>query len=357
MKKILCLFFITVIVFSFTNCSQVELLDKRSNDFWAMDTYCNITVYGSEENLDDLEPLSNISADISSWSDHLLSDTDSGKSIFASSDGEQVILKDEIIQTMELSLQLSKITNGKFDLTVAPLSKLWNISKASEPPPDEEIKDILQLVGYEKLSLESNILTFQKAGMGIDIGAVGKGLTAKKTEDILKEFGYQNAVINLGGNVTVFGDKQGQGFNIGIQSPFSSEVLGVINVSNTSVVTSGTYERKFEYDGITYHHLLDTTTGYPSNTGIASVTVICKNHMLADAFSTAIFLSGTEEGTTLFNFFYNLSSSTEPSSEFSLYGNDIGLTGAIIVTEEKKIIVLGNVDFSLKDNNFSLASE
>ena len=140
--------------------------------------------------------------------------------------------------------------------------------------------------------------------MMIDLGGIAKGFTADEIEKILRERNIKSVIINIGGNIKVLGKKiDGSKWRIGIQSPFSSRgnYIGMLSIMDLSIVTSGTYERYFESKGKTYHHILDTTTGYPVDNDIMSVTIISKKSIDADGLSTAVLVLGIYSGMNIIN--------------------------------------------------------
>ena len=143
---------------------------------------------------------------------------------------------------------------------------------------------------YKKIQLEGSRVNAN--GAQIDLGSVAKGYIADKLREFFESKGVKNAIINLGGNVYVLGDKYTK---VGIQKPFSSGTVGRVEMKNLSAVTSGTYQRCFTKDGTLYHHILDPKTGYPKNTDLDSVTVIGESSMLCDIMSTVCLLSGGEK--------------------------------------------------------------
>ncbi len=187
----------------------------------------------------------------------------------------------------------SELTGGKFDITVRPLTKLWDF-KLKTVPSKDEISEALRRVGYE--SIEESDGKINLNGASIDLGAAAKGYIADKTAQYLKSKGVKNAVLNLGGNIVALGEKS----RIAIKKPFSeSEYSGYITVQDKSVVTSGIYERYFESSDEIYHHIIDPKTGYPADSDVSSATVISSSSLDADILSTCIVLSGSEDGLKL----------------------------------------------------------
>lgn len=282
-------------------------------------------------------------ASVLSEAENSLSAGNGGKTVFASKPGEKIVFNESMTAVLEKAFQVSEQTDGAFDLTIAPLSELWNIKVAKRPPEPECILEALSKTGYDKVDLCGSTLVFSMEGSGVDMGAVGKGYTAEILQKKLQENGCQSAVINLGGNIALIGRKGEEAFSIGIRSPFSGGILGLLTVCNISVVTSGGYERYFEYEGVRYHHLLDPKTGYPALSGIESVTVLCTDPVMADILSTALYVSGIEKAGTLFDHFSQ---------------NGSGLTGAVYVTESKEIILFGEAKecFTLSEEGYSIIS-
>ena len=287
MKKKILLLFLAAVFFLLCGCNKKQ----ETSEFWAMDTYCTITA-----------PSSAVSAAEKAVNDAaaLLENAGGEQNYLFADKNMEFTLPEPVAEAVKTSLEISEMTDGAFDITIAPLSKLWNITERTVPPTEKEIEDALKLVGYKSVMLEGNTVRFSEEGRGIDIGAVGKGMAAKASISALKEQSVEEAIVNLGGNVCVLGDKNGEKYKIGIKDPKSDGLLGYVSVGNTSVVTSGVYERNFEYDGKIYHHILDTSTGYPADNGLLSVTVVCDDPVAADILSTAFFVVGKENAAALF---------------------------------------------------------
>ena len=210
-------------------------------------------------------------------------------------------ISDETAALINLGLEYAKLTDGAIDITIEPVSSLWNF-KASPPrlPDDYEISEALQHVGWEKVTVNGNAVTFSDEQTRLDLGAVAKGYIADRLKDHLVSVGVTSAIINLGGNIQCIGQKRAsEDFSVGIQYPFEDKIIAVAGVADMSMVTSGTYERYFEIDGALYHHILNPETGLPAANDLLSVTIFCKNSAAADALSTACFVLGYEAGIEL----------------------------------------------------------
>ena len=208
----------------------------------------------------------------------------------------------DTFDVLERAKYYSELTGGLFDPTVGSIVKLWNIGTEYAAVPDPKVlEEKRKLINKDKLILDRSTLTatLEDPGMQVDLGAIAKGYAADEVAKILKENGVQHSIINLGGNVlTIGGNMIGNPWKIGIQNPFNprGDFLGIVEIKDKTVVTSGTYERYFEEGGKRYHHILDPRTGYPSDNEIASVSIITDSSMDADGNSTSVLLLGLEEG-------------------------------------------------------------
>lgn len=213
------------------------------------------------------------------------------------------LLSDETAELLNTALQYCEVSNGAFDITVEPVSSLWDFTSGSAVLPNSDILSAkLEHVNYENLILNGNELTFLSPDTRIDLGAIAKGYIADRIRDMLLEAGVESAVINLGGNVLCVGTKpDGSAFKIGLQKPFAetSETFATVSANNISIVTSGVYERHFELDGRNYHHILDPNTGYPYDNGLISVTILSERSVDGDGLSTTCFSLGLEKGMEL----------------------------------------------------------
>ena len=201
----------------------------------------------------------------------------------------------DVLDVTRKALYYAKLTGNRFDPTIGPVVKLWNIGLEGERVPEPwEIQNVLPLVGAESVQIDEQASTIflPKTGMLLDLGAIAKGYAADEVGRILAEHGVKAAVIDLGGNVKVVGRKpDGSTWRIGVQAPSDSRgaYIGITSLGEgTTVVTSGIYERYFvDTDGRSYHHIFDTRTGYPVEGDLVSVTVISRSSIEADKIGRA----------------------------------------------------------------------
>ena len=289
MKKISVFCAVILLCTFFTSCAKQEY----TCDFFAMDTPMSITCYGGGAQ----EAAELCIAEINRL-DALL-DADGTGAVGALNRAESSHLSDELHTLLLRSLELSRLTEGAFDITLRPVSLAWGFGTGDyRIPSEEELAALAEEVGYEKLTDPP----YLPDGMQIDFGAIAKGYAANQAVDILKQKGISSAVIALSGNITVVGRKDGKTpFSIGLQDPVDASALVLqIPAENTSIVTSGSYQRFFEQDGIPYHHIIDPETLSPAKSGLLSATIICEDAAYADALSTALFVMGKEKACAFY---------------------------------------------------------
>ncbi len=242
--------------------------------------------------------------------DSLMSPTAEGSDIYRINHAEHGTFTEvspETYELIELSLMVSEKTDGAFDITVNPLSELWDFTSESPSVPSaDKIDELIQKVNYKDVLLnpDTHSVCLAKDAMSISLGAVAKGYGASRAARILSDGGAGDAIVDLGGNICVIGNKK-----IGIQTPFKprGEYFTVCEAEDISVVTSGAYERYFKEDGKIYHHIIDPKTGYPACSDIGSATVITEDGALADALSTAIFVLGIDKAEDVLSEFDGVS--------------------------------------------------
>lgn len=268
MKRFLCIILICAALCLCAGCDS-----SARETVYAMDTVMDLQVWGPEKEnaLEAVKAL--IKVQENTWSnlkeDSAISKLNKGE---ASLSPAQQTFLDQV-------MALSQRTDGAFAPKLHGLITLWGFQTGSyHVPTDEEIATALALQQW-------------------NLGAAVKGYSGQQAAQLLEEMNVDRALLNLGGNVQTYGEKPGgEPWQIGIQNPDGGDPVGVVSVTGTaSVVTSGDYQRYFEQDGICYHHILDPKTGKPADSGLQSVTVICRDGLTADALSTALFVMGLEE--------------------------------------------------------------
>lgn len=219
------------------------------------------------------------------------------------SQGKPVTVSDDTIRLTKEALSFCAETDGLFDITIAPLSDLWDFSSAKKDrhtvPSPEARNRLLPLIDYRFVQFTEHTVTLSKENAALDFGGVAKGYIADRLKEFLLSEGVTSALINLGGNVLTIGKKpDGSPFLVGIQKPFSDtgDSVAVVPIEDASLVSSGIYERYFETDGKRYHHILNPKTGMPVQNDLLSVTILSPDSTKADALSTACFLMGLKDG-------------------------------------------------------------
>lgn len=237
--------------------------------------------------------------------DTMLSTTNTDSELYKlnHANGQPFTVSSETANLIQEGIHYSELSGGAFDLTIEPVSALWDF-KADKPtvPSSDAIAQAVSHVDYTKVDIQDNTVTLEDPEAGIDLGAIAKGYIADQVKTYLKKQGIKHAIINLGGNVDVIGTKpDGSKYNIGIQKPFdeSGEAITSVQLKDQTVVTSGIYERYFKKNGKLYHHILDPRTGYPCENNLYSVSIITDSSTKADALSTTCFLLGYEKGMEL----------------------------------------------------------
>lgn len=217
--------------------------------------------------------------------------------------GAPVTVDPETAELIRIGLDYGTLSDGAFDITIAPLSILWNFGhNDGQIPSPAAIEEAKSHVNYQKVKVSGNAVQLLDKRAAIDLGAIAKGYIADQLKICLEEAGIEHGLISLGGNTLAIGKKpNGAPFKIGVQKPFAeqNEVLTSLDLVDQSVVSSGTYERYFKKNGILYHHLLDPTTGYPYENGLQQVTILSEKSVDGDALSTTCFALGLEKGSRL----------------------------------------------------------
>ena len=322
-KRVFTLF---IVLSMLCGCSSLK---NSSQDFFAMDTFMNISVWSSSKSDADTI-LSNAKKKVNELSNRLSRQISSSSiAKLNSANGEPVTLDDDAYNALKQAVELAEFTNGAFDPTTAVLSDLWGIGTDSPTvPSDEQITEALTHVGYENIVFLENNQVKLLNGAQVDLGGIGKGYaTDLVTKDISTPI-----LASLGGNIGAYGENPNSDnglWSIGLADPDNnSSYIASIKIKDLSIVTSGDYERYFEQDGVRYHHIFDPKTGYPAQNELRAVTVIDRNSTRADALTTALFVMGLDEGIKFCK------------------DNDIN---AVFITKEHKIYTVGSINLTLAE--------
>ncbi len=299
---------ITLVVLTILSALLLKGYEKNAileETEFLFDTVCTITVYerGKE---DAIKKAFSESEKIHTLADFFDSNSDVSR-INQAKMGEEVRVSSHIIEMIDIANKVREKSNGAFDITIAPITGLWKFDAESPiPPQKEEVLEALRMSKREVPQIDKEKSTVKKAysETKIDLGGVAKGYAADMAAKVLLENGVKSAIIDFGGNIVLLGKnpKSADGiWKIGLQKPFAQigEYGEVLEIQKGAVVTSGIYERFFEYEGEIFHHIIDPNTGYPKKQSFDSVTVLGESSCLSDCIATAAYVLGKEEGEKL----------------------------------------------------------
>ena len=280
-----------------TGCASAGV-EKQSAVGFYLDTVITLTAY-----VEDASVLNDALQECGRY-EKLLSRTVEGSDVWNinHAEGKPVEVSQDTLNILEAASQVSALSGGAFDVTIAPVSTQWDFTSGAAVLPDAgAIAEAAQKVDYRKVTVEGNSVTLP-AGMMIDLGGIAKGYIADRVKAYLMARGVDSAILSFGGNIVAIGHKpDGSPWRVGIQDidkPTGAYMLVSKNYGG-STVTSGIYERGFTVDGVYYHHILDTATGWPVQNELASVTIFSDDSMWGDALATAAFALGTERGMAM----------------------------------------------------------
>ena len=282
MKKII-VFLLCLLIITLSGCGKRENSSTRI----LCDTVVTVTAECDEE-------IINQAFELCTQLESKLSRTKEGSDVWLiNNSNDFVSVSDETLMLIRRAIEYSEKSGGRFDITVYPVSSLYDFSQ-KDLPDKKEIEAALKRVDYKKIEIDCNKVRLKESG--IDLGGIAKGYIADEMVKFLKEKGVKKGTVNIGGNLYCFGDDT---FKIGIKKPFENKIIAAVHCGENSFVTSGIYERYIEKDGKIYHHIIDTKTGYGVENSLASVTVIGKSSSDCDALSTVLLLMGSEDGLKL----------------------------------------------------------
>ena len=253
----------------------------------------------------------------------------------------------ESMDILSAAIELTSLTEGNFNVAIWPLSRLWDFELLEEEerlPQQSVIRSALERIDYSIVQLDEQNRTvlLPHSGMGLDVGGIAKGWAAEHIADNLRSHTIETAIIDIGGNIVTVGSKHDDSpWTIGIQKPDAPQgsLLGVIDIiGGQAIVTSGDYERYYEFNGERYHHIIDPNTGYPVRNMLRSVTVVARDPIVADALSTALFVMGIDAGYR--------------------FARDRDNVEALFVTRDRRIIATAGIQdmFTLLDEQYEMVS-
>jgi len=301
LQRLVCLFTIALLVL--TGCQR-----RFKESKFLMGTIVEITAVGSRsdcqravklafEEIERIDNLMNIHSEDSEIS-----------RINRAAGRDAVQLSADTLKVIDQSVRFARLTNGALDITVAPLMEIWGFRNADKDahspgskriPLDDELKEKLSLVDYRKILVDEarSTVKLDSPGMQIDVSGIAKGYAVDRAIQVLKDAGIRSALVNAGGDIYALASPpRRKVWRIGIRHPRrSADLLGVLELKDKAVATSGDYENFFEVDGKRYCHIMDTKTGRPVE-GIMSVTIVADNTAEADALATAVFPLGPDDG-------------------------------------------------------------
>ncbi len=322
---------IVVLTLSLLSCKGDE---PKTINFLGMGTTCNITVYTKTV---DLNLPKNMVLDFEKDVSNKI-ETSIVSNINRNAGIKSIEANKDILELINKSLYYSELSEGYFDITISPLVELWDIGHSNNIPPIETISKTQKLINFKKVLVNGSFVKLEDIGMKIDLGGIAKGYAGDLIRNYLLNNGVKNAIINLGGNITVIGARiNGEPWRVGIQDPRANRgsYLGILHVANVSVVTSGDYERFFIDNGVRYHHILDPFTGKPKTGEIISSTIITENGIDGDGLSTITFGMSLKDGIRVLT--------------------DTGVSG-IFITSNSEIYISNDIreNFTLSNSGYRL---
>lgn len=265
---------------------------EYSNRIYSMDTVVDLTAFGPEAKAAVAAAEAEIYRLEALWS---VGYADSDIS-HINRDGIASVSEETAVLVSD-ALELYGETGGLFNIAVYPIVDAWGFYSGEHRVPDPgELETLLAITDPTGIIVDRDSVALSAEGMAIDLGGIAKGYASAAAADAMRAAGIRSGILSLGGNVYAIGTKpDGTPWRVGVQDPSdTASLVGIISMEDEAAVTSGAYQRFFEENGVIYHHIIDPRTGRPSDSGLASVTVVMADAMRADAYSTALFIMGKE---------------------------------------------------------------
>ena len=296
-KRVAALILAALIALSLAGCAGTEAKKQTAVGFY-LDTVITLTAY-----VDDVSVLQDALDECGRY-EKLLSRTVEGSDVWRinHAGGQPVQVSGDTLEILNTARQVSELSGGAFDVTIAPVSTMWDFTSGTAILPDEgALSRAAAMVDYTRVEIDGDTVALPE-GMMIDLGGIAKGYIADAVKAYLADRGVKSAILSFGGNVVAIGRKpDGKAWKVGIQDidGKTGEYMLVSRNDGGSTVSSGIYERGFDVDGTWYHHILDPKTGWPVQNELASVTIFSESSMWGDALATAAFALGAEGGAAL----------------------------------------------------------
>lgn len=299
-----CFMFILTAALCLTGCGRQA--EEATARIFAMDTVMEVTAYGGQAE----QVVTSVEETIRTLEDQFSRTKEDSAVSALNREGTAGNVPENVRQLIARAQEYRDATGGAFDITIAPVMDAWGFTGDSfRVPSAAELAELLTKVDSNRIRMQDGPSASVTLGEGqaIDLGGIAKGYTSDQVERVFRSGGAESGKISLGGNVFVLGAKpDGSDWRVGIRDPRNESGLAVIlPLRDAYAITSGGYERYFEEDGKTYHHIIDPSTGYPADSGLLSVTVVADangpdstgagNGTMCDAFSTALFVMGEEK--------------------------------------------------------------
>lgn len=286
----------------------IYIAGRADNEYtkteFVLDTTCSVTFYGKDAKaaadavFDEVRRIESLMSMYKEGSDV--------SRINIAKEGETVKVSKDTYAVLKTALSVCEKSGGGFDITIAPITALWNFGAENPKVPKKEaIENALLSVDYKNIVLCDNLMVIKlKTETKIDLGGAAKGYAGDCARAVAEQYNLKGGIIDLGGNIICFGEnpKSDNGkWVVGIQIPFepSGTYEKTVEIDEGTVVTSGNYQRYFEKNSTIYHHILNPETGYPKDGEYDSVTVIADSSLVADCLSTAAYVLGEDDGTKL----------------------------------------------------------
>lgn len=264
--------------------------EEKTASLFAMDTSMTIRLIGGSEEL-----LSSLQKRVSEV-ENQVSVTRENSDVYTLNHDHIVSASEDTYAIISRALDLCRETDGALDISVYPVVREWGFTTgAYQVPNAAAIAELLKNVDYNAVKIDGSVISVPE-NMSVDLGSVTKGYTGEILAEMIRSAGVKSAILDLGGNVQTVGCRpDGTPWRVAVRSPEGGGLIGVVEISDEAVVTSGGYERYFEDDkGNIWWHIMDPSTGYPARNGVISMTIIGRDGIRCDGLSTALFVMGSQ---------------------------------------------------------------